>query len=46
MQEALVYITLVAAFVYLGKKAYEWFRPKSTSCEGCSFGQASQKEVK
>lgn len=42
MQEILVVLFIVFAIVYLGKKVYHWFKPKSTACETCSFGKASQ----
>ena len=44
MQEVLVILVIVLAAFYLGKKAYHWFKPKSISCDGCSFGQASQNK--
>jgi hypothetical protein len=43
MQEVFVVITIVAALIYLGKKVYEWLRPKQEGCEGCAFGKASQE---
>ena len=43
MQEVLVVITMVAALSYLGKKAYEWLRPKAEGCDGCALGKASQE---
>lgn len=42
MQEVLVTLFIVFALVYLGKKVFVWFKPKPSSCEGCTFGQASQ----
>jgi len=43
MQEVLVVLFIVFAIVYLGKKDYHRFKPKSTACETCSFGQTIQK---
>jgi len=42
MQEVLVIFFIVFAIVYLGKKVFYWLKPKPSSCEGCSLGQAGQ----
>ena len=41
MQILLVIITVSAALVYLGFKAYKAFFSKETKCEGCAFSKSA-----
>ncbi len=42
MQTILVIITVSAALLYLGLKAYKAFFSKKSNCEGCAFSKAAE----
>lgn len=42
MQTILVILTVLAALLYLGVKAYKAFFSKKTNCEGCAFSKAAE----
>ncbi len=43
MQEVLVIFFIVFAILYLGKKMFDWLKPKEDTCEACAFGKATKE---